>query len=373
MDLETKKLIDRKKNPKKIFEPISKEKGIKIIPYFSTSFIAIANVIIIFFAIVIIFIKRISISLFKSNKNGIIQKNLTYYQNIQNKFCDNIRYEFNREIEDMIILYNVSLNGTNFEMFIYKELDYLSEQIQINRSYQGEGTLYMLNALKYYGDKYNIKNEDMVIIDIGANVGWFAMFFGIHKYSVLAFEPYYDHFYILKKNYCRLIKNNLGLNSTVTLVNKAVYQTEELCGFYQDIKSSKKDLVICNLKKEKYFDIDYMRMARVNSTSLNNFIPFFINKKIILIRFDLEFEGGNAIQSGKELITLYHVPYIFIEYNIQIFSIHKTTQEEFLQFFIINGYKISLKGFLTNEFIEVEDLLDIKFSQINLYLVHTLK
>ena len=360
------------KKPIKIIEPINKEKGIKTTPFFSKSFIAIINVIIIFFAIIIIFFKRIKIFTFfnfKSNKNEIVQKNLTYYHNIQNKFCDNIRYEFNREIEDMIMLYNASLNGTSFEMFIYKELDYLSEQMQINRSYQGEGTLHMLNAIKYYGVKYNIKNEDMVIIDIGANVGWFTMIFGIHNYSVLSFEPYFDHFYILKKNYCRLIKNYYRRNSTVTLVNRAVYQTEELCGFYQDIKSSKKDLVICDLKKERYFDIDYMRMARVNSTRLDTFFPYYINKKIILLRFDLEFEGENAIQSGRELITSYHVPYIFIEYNVLIFNIHKTMAEEFLQFFVNNGYKISLNGFLTNEFVNIDDVLEIKNSRINLYLV----
>ena len=368
---EKKESKEEKTNTINLVKPINKEIGIKIISGFPTSFIAIIHVIVIFFAMIIFFFKRIIIFTFSSNKKEIVQKNLTYYHNIQNKFCDNIRYEFNREIEDMIMLYNVSLNGTSFEMFIYKELDYISEQMQINQSYQGEATLHMLNAIKYYGDKYNIKNEEMVVVDIGANVGWFTMIFGIHNYSVLSFEPYFDHFYILKKNYCRLIKNYYRRNTTVTLVNKALYQTEELCGFYQDIKSSKKDLVICDLKKERYFDIDYMRMARVNSTRLDTFFPFYKNKKLILLRFDLEFEGENAFQSGREIITLYRVPYIFIEYNPLIFNIHKTTAEEFLQYFVNYGYKISLNGFLTNKFVDIDDVLEIRDVRINLYLVAT--
>ena len=373
MEPETKNLIDQQKKDKKQNEPFINEKIKTYFAFFSYTKLGIFNVGIILISIIIILIRRTNISIFKSNKNENIIKDLNYYKKKQNYFCDNIRYEFNKEIEETISLFNVSLNGTNFELFLYKDLDYLSNIIRSKKFYDDVGTLYMLKALEYYKDKNNYKNEDLIIIDIGANIGWYTIFFGIHNYSVLSFEPYPENYYVLKKNYCRNIKNIIEENTnnlTITLINRVIYPTEATCGYYQDIKNSKKDLVICDLRKEDNFNIDYMKMDLVNSTNLGDFIPIIKHKKITLLRLDLEFEGENAIKSGIKLITKYHIPYIFIEFNFLIFSIHMTTAQEFFQFFIDNGYKISLNGFLTNDFIDIEELMLIRASRINLYFVY---
>ena len=100
-----------------------------------------------------------------------------------------------------------------------------------------------------------------------------------------------------------------------------------------------------------------------------NFLPLITNKRVILVRLDLEYEGEMAILSGKELIYKYHIPYIFIEFNMLMFALHETRPQDFLRFFTENGYKISLKGFLTEEFISVEDIMRTNFITINLYLV----
>ena len=373
MEPETKNLIDQQKKDKKQNEPFFNGKIKTYFAFFSYTKLGIFNVGIILISIIIILIRRTNISIFKSNKNENIIKDLNYYQKKQNYFCDNIRYEFNKEIEETISLFNVSLNGTNFELFLYKDLDYLSNIIRAKKFYDDVGTLYMLKALEYYKDKNNYKNEDLIIIDIGANIGWYTIFFGIHNYSVLSFEPYPENYYVLKKNYCRNIKNIIEENTnnlTITLINRAIYPTEATCGYYQDIKNSKKDLVICDLRKEDNFNIDYMKMDLVNSTNLGDFIPIINHKKITLLRLDLEFEGENAIKSGIKLITKYHIPYIFIEFNFLIFSIHMTTAQEFFKFFIDNGYKISLNGFLTNDFIDIDELMIIRATRINLYFVY---
>ena len=373
MEPETKNLIDQQKKDKKQNEPFFNGKIKTYFAFFSYTKLGIFNVGIILISIIIILIRRTNISIFKSNKNENIIKDLNYYQKKQNYFCDNIRYEFNKEIEETISLFNVSLNGINFELFLYKDLDYLSNIIRSKKFYDDVGTLHMLKALEYYKDKNNYKNEDLIIIDIGANIGWYTIFFGIHNYSVLSFEPYPENYYVLKKNYCRNIKNIIEENTnnlTITLINRAIYPTEATCGYYQDIKNSKKDLVICDLRKEDNFNIDYMKMDLVNSTNLGDFIPIINHKKITLLRLDLEFEGENAIKSGIKLITKYHIPYIFIEFNFLIFSIHMTTAQEFFKFFIDNGYKISLNGFLTNDFIDIEELMIIRATRNNLYFVY---
>ena len=132
------------------------------------------------------------------------------------------------------------------------------------------------------------------------------------------------------------------------------------------IKNKKKDLIICK-KKEKIIDDDYIKLDTIETVKLNDFIPSF-KRKITLLVFDLEFEGEMMIKSGKDLITKFHIPFIFIEFNVGIFKIHGTEPKNFLYFFIKNGYKISLNGFLSNEFVTIENLFLSNFSTIYLYI-----
>ena len=371
MDLESKQLINENKKQRKIIEQNKINNNIKRPNNTFWSSIGFINIYIVPIVILIIVIKRINFSSFKFKSEKInIPKDLSYYQNKQNNFCENIGKVYNKQLEKNIMLFNISLNGTNFEMFIFKNNDYMSEQIQLKKYYEKDGTLNMLNALQYYADKHDYENDDIMIIDMGANIGWYTIFFGLFKYSVLAFEPYPENYYILKKNYCRNNRDFFGPESTITIVNHALYTKETRCGYYQDIKSSIKDMVLCDFNKEDNFGIDYVRMSLINSTRLKDFIPLINNKRITLLRLDLEFEGEKAIKSGKELITLYHVPYVFIAFNKKMFNIYETKAEDFLKFFVNNGYQISLKGFLTKEFISIEDLMKKKFKQINLYLVY---
>ena len=371
MDLESKQLINENKKQRKIIEQNKINNNIKRPNNTFWSSIGFINIYIVPIVILIIVIKRINFSSFKFKSEKInIPKDLSYYQNKQNNFCENIGKVYNKQLEKNIMLFNISLNGTNFEMFIFKNNDYMSEQIQLKKYYEKDGTLNMLNALQYYADKHDYENDDIMIIDMGANIGWYTIFFGLFKYSVLAFEPYPENYYILKKNYCRNNRDFFGPESTITIVNHALYTKETRCGYYQDIKSSIKDMVLCDFNKEDNFGIDYVRMSLINSTRLKDFIPLINHKRITLLRIDMEFEGEKAIRSGKDLITLYHVPYVFIAFNKKMFNIYETKAEDFLKFFVNNGYQISLKGFLTKEFISIEDLMKKKFKRINLYLVY---
>jgi len=371
MDFESRQLIEEEGKKSKFIKPLKNKYNIKKLTKTFMPLFGFVNITISSIVILIIIIKRINFSFYNLvPEENNLPKDLTYYRDIQNNFCDNIGKEYNKKIEDRITLFNISLNGTDFEMFIFKNFDYQSEQIRIKNSYEKVGTLNMLNALQYYSDKHDYENDDIMIIDIGANIGWYTILFGLFKYSVLAFEPFPENYYILKKNYCRNNRDFFRKRSKITIVNTALYTERTKCGYYQDIKSSRKDMVLCDFQKESNFDIDYMRMALINSTKLSDYIPLIIHKRIALLRIDLEFEGERAIKSGEELITLYHVPYIFIEFNRAVFSIYESQEENFLKFFIRNGYKISLKGFLTDNFISIEDLMKRKFKKINLYLVY---
>ena len=296
---------------------------------------------------------------------------LNYYQDEQNNFCDNFRNLYSKKFESSIILYNVSLKEINFDIFIWINFDYISRKILINHSYEKVATLHMLNALKYYTVKFNYKNDDTMIIDLGANIGWYSMVFTKFKYSLLSFVPLYENYYILKKNFCRNNRDFFGKTSTIIIINEALYPIESSCSYYKDFRALRKDIILCDKNKEKNLDNDYIKINTVRTNILNNFIPLINNKKLTLLILDLEYEGEIFLESENYLITKYHIPFIFIEFNMKMFSIHGTRPQDFLKIFSQNGYKISLNGFLSRKFISIEDIIKSTLSKINLYIIYT--
>ena len=373
MELETSNLINLKNTKNgRILEEYSYEKDAKHIIKFLNTMLGIINIFLIISLFIIFILNKIKdiISWLNWSFFGAVQKDLKYYQDIQYRFCDNFHNLYDLELENNIILFNAKLNDRRFDMFIYDKYDYYSLQIQLNQSFEGEATLKMLNALEYYVDKWDCLNDDLVIIDIGGNVGWFTMFFGTLKYTILSFEPLPKNDYLLKKNFCRNIKEFGEPTSSVTIVNEALYPIETYCDYYEDSKNSKKNLILCDKSKEKNLEQGYIKIDTIKTNKLSNFIPLIIDKRITLLRLDLEYEGEMAIESGKELISKYHIPFVFVELNILMFALHETRPQDFLRFFTKNGYKISLEGFLSEKFITVEDIMKTDFVTINLYFIY---
>lgn len=50
-------------------------------------------------------------------------------------------------------------------------------------------------------------------------------------------------------------------------------------------------------------------------TRFRNYISYFENKNLTMIKMDIEGPEGKALESGIEFITKYHVPFIFIEFT----------------------------------------------------------
>lgn len=373
MELESSNLIKAVNSKQPLFYPeFSYENDIKIFTKFLSSILGLLNVFIISFLFILFIYKRteqfdkfVFFDFLRDNR-----KNLSFYQDIQNNFCDNFRNVYNKDLEEKIFLYTASLNEIKFDMFLYKNYDYLSWKIQLNNTFERKTILHILNALKFYSDKYSYKNNEILIIDLDANMGLHTTIFGLFNYSILSFEPLPENYYILNKNFCRNNKKLFKNLTTITIVNKAIYPVETICDYYKDLKNSKKNVILCDKEKTKNLDKDYIKINTIKTTKINDYMNLIKDKQIVLLIFDLEYEGEMVIESGKEFILKYHIPYIFIEFNILMFSLHETKPQDFLRFFIQNGYKISLDGFLTNKFISVEDLIRTDFVIINLYIIY---
>lgn len=122
-------------------------------------------------------------------------------------------------------------------------------------------------------------------------------------------------------------------------------------------------MIICNYNKTLPENVD--KVGKIILTKLNYYIPFLEQKKLALIKIDVEGAEGKVFEGGIKLITHYHVPFIFMEFIPSLLRIHDTNPKEFLQMFINNGYKISPFNFLEERNYSLEYILII----IKIYII----
>ena len=110
-------------------------------------------------------------------------------------------------------------------------------------------------------------------------------------------------------------------------------------------------------------------VEEVKITKLSNYINFLSNKNLGLIKIDIEGAEGKAIISGIELISKYHVPFLFIEFSPHFMKLQGTDPKFFLEIFEKNGYKISKYDFLSKKYSSIDELL--KINSTNLYFIYS--
>ena len=279
----------------------------------------------------------------------------------QNNFCENQNEFYNKEFEDKIKLFEIKFEDKIFNMYIYKRADIVSNVIYYRKSLDPEETKKLMKALTYYSNKLNIGNEDIYILDIGANIGWYTFLFGKYGYKIISFEPSELNNYILKKNYC------INKEVNVTLINKGLYNEEKICDIYNGINNEGNGIVICknNETIPKLFFKN--KTGEISLTKLDNYMPFLLTKKIALIKIDAEGSEGKAFEGGIELITKYHVPFIYLEFTPYYLKLHGTDPNEFIKLFANNGYKFSNLNFFSN-FISADDIMRKKLENVGMNL-----
>ena len=283
---------------------------------------------------------------------------------LQMEFCSNqskyIKYNF----ENQIKLANGSLLNESFYMYIYKSQDIVSYYINLVKNYEATETEKIINALNYYSSIKNISNSDIYILDIGANVGWYTFFFGKCGYNVLSFEPSDVNIYILRKNFC------LNPNFNVTLIKKALYTDEKKCDYYAHRGNIGNGMILCD--NNTNINDEYIKTGETYLTKLSNYIEFLSTKNLVLIKMDIEGSEGKAIESGIELISKYHVPFIFLEFTPKLLEMHGIEPIKFLEIFEMNGYKFAKKNFFdTNYYTKQEIIGKSKNIATNLFIIYS--
>ena len=190
----------------------------------------------------------------------------------------------------------------------------------------------------------NLENENIYLLDIGSNIGWYTYYLGKYGYKILSFEPNRLNNYILYKNYC------LNKDVSVTLINKGLDIEDNICSV-KTVSSNQGDgMIYCENREKNLSDFNGEIFNGIELTKLSRYYKYLSDKNLAFIKMDVEGSEGKVIEGGKELLTKYHVPFIMTEFEEKLLNGHRTEALKFLQFFIDNGYKISVIDFFSKKY-----------------------
>ena len=283
------------------------------------------------------------------------------YKNELKDFCKNQKKYIKNNIENQITIANVSLISNVYNMYVYSSNDYVSQEILTCFSWESDETTNLLNALVFYSAIYNLKPHEIYFLDIGANIGWYSLFIANNGYNVLSFEPSEIHNYIFKKNYC------LNNEVNITIINKGLYDDEKKCNYYTKEENKAYGTVFC--EENKNITKNLNESGQVILTKLSNYMPFLVNNKLAVMKIKIDGSEGKAIEGGIKLITKYHIPFIFLEFNPKGLEQHGTDPIKFLKMFLRYGYKFPNNNFFDSEFLSINDIMEKINQTLNLYIV----
>lgn len=339
-------------------------------------------ILVIFFQILILiyfirFSKIIITNIFqlkKSQDNIIKNSNITYHflvteemysNNTKNKysaqqdfFCQHQILFQNYLIEEKLKSVKINLENKSFNMLVYKKDDTVSDSLSLYGFWERKETKNILFSLLYYAKKKNITKNDIYILDIGANIGWYSLFLGKKGYNIISFEPSPSNYYILLKNFC------LNKEISISIINSGLDSSTKNCSLYHPKNNIGNALTFDGKKKnlKKYIKED------IKLSKLSDYLPYLINKNLAFIKLDIEGSEVKALEGGLDLITKYHVPFILMEWSPDLIMLKGSDPKLFLEMLENNGYKISKEDFLSKQFIPLEQLL--KETKINIYIIY---
>ena len=286
---------------------------------------------------------------------------------IQKDFCENPNKYVNNQYENMINLTDFKFKDIDYKLYVYKEGDnHISNSIIRKKGYDAKEMNNFYDVLEYYQKKNNIfDKKDIYMLDLGANLGVYPSYFGKLGYTVISFEASPRNYYLLKKNYCLINRNS----QNIILINRGISNKEKICNYYTQITGLGNGMVKCDENREEFDNAGFhwKKTFEVPIIKLSDFIPYLVSKNLALIKLDIEGSEALVMQEALELITKYHVPYIYSEFNMAMITEHGNNPREYIKLFTDNGYKVSREGFLSKNFISPDKVFSVEVLYFTYY------
>ncbi|WP_262150645.1 FkbM family methyltransferase [Chryseobacterium foetidum] len=241
---------------------------------------------------------------FKSLSSTVLQEGIINF--IKRK--KNITFLDNRT------LFKIKYNNTSTKIFLNKKFGYVDNYIFTEGIYEKDVIDNIRNTL----------NKDLVMLDIGSNIGQHSLILAPYCKRIFAFEPISE----IYTEFQNSIKANNYKN--IVLQNVAIGNKKETKSFYFNPANTGASSFLQNSKSAK--------LLQVKIDLLSNVLPK--EQRFDVVKIDVEGYEAVVILGNKELF-LKNRPTIFLEFSPTCIDREGThSSKELTDFILENNYQI---------------------------------
>lgn len=169
---------------------------------------------------------------------------------------------------------------------------------------------------------------ELVLLDIGAHIGWYTFMYAAHGHKVIAVEPMTANRNMMKATLCM----NPELASRIDVFAAALTtsaQPGQHCNIFSYIHNAGDGILACSESdKEAYRnDTKYIEREEVPMTNLDRVLtgkPALIGPRIDVVKIDVEGHECNVLAGASQLFSKFHPKYLMIESRVETSNVGAT-------------------------------------------------
>ena len=249
------------------------------------------------------------------------------------------KHEFNKSQIDFYG-YTFAFNKENY---------YLAESIIRNNSYEKA----TVDAI------HSILKPDSTFLDLGANIGIISILASKalgQNGKIISFEPHPTTFDSLQLN---IIQNNLS----DIIIPEKIAITNKLGNFvFLEFEDAQKNLMVHEKENPSKFGDDFKKSSSVKGMSVDDYFKDISNKKVDLVKIDIEGQELNSLYGMQEIINANPNINIIFEYN-KIFMEKDIT--EVIKFLKLNSFNYFKMLYGDQGSFDIENLDQTKLNSLS--------
>ncbi|KAL3136086.1 hypothetical protein ABBQ32_007109 [Trebouxia sp. C0010 RCD-2024] len=260
-------------------------------------------------------------------------------RSIQREFCLTLQPEATVQAPNRVGV-SVAFHDLKFSIFCYQQHDIVSNSILTHGSWEEGTSVTVLETLEAACNKLGVLKEDVVFLDIGANIGWYSLLVAAAGYSAIAFEPMQANEQLFRRSIC----SNPDFQQRLTFYNDMLSDVPHSnCTLFSDEQNLGDGIVSCD--QNLHFPINYSAQETDIDVTTLDVVLADLHRPILMIKMDVEGHEGHVLQGATNTILQAQVPYLMFEFSFAWVKKNGGRPDYVLNSLMEAGYQFSFEAF----------------------------
>jgi FkbM family methyltransferase len=245
-----------------------------------------------------------------------LDEHFDHYHFLQDYYCKKYyKYSAMPNMNSKTVEINVLGAKFTFPMHLYSSGDIVSSHIHNYGGWDNGKSAQMVERIEKYRLHHKLERNQVIFVDIGANIGWFSSIMAHIGFRVISFEPMVENEIIIRNNICNFKSINGKDNKNWIFVNKGLGENKQNCKTISLGNNYGNGNTICN---DSYvIPNGYFVRSEIELDRIDNVFPLDIFDpplNIGLVKIDVENHERYVLNGGPKFFNSPNVKSMVMEF-----------------------------------------------------------